>query len=91
MGIVGCGSSTKTADTSANTAPKQSGLLDLPVDTTSKMKTGGTYKSVFISANPPSLDPHTSQGFTTLTAIAAYTYPRLMKFKTAKYPERRRR
>ncbi len=86
IGIVGCGGGNKTAANSASTAPKQSGLLDLPVDTTSKMKTGGTYKSVFISANPPSLDPHTSQGFTTLTAIAAYTYPRLMKFKTAKYP-----
>jgi ABC-type transport system substrate-binding protein len=86
IGLAGCGGGSSSGGTSS--VQESGGLLDRPVDTTAKMKKGGTYKSVFISANPPTLDPHTSQGFTTLTAIAAYTYPRLMRFKTAKYPNR---
>jgi peptide/nickel transport system substrate-binding protein len=86
VGLAGCGGGSNGGSSSGTASQQSSGLLDKPVDSTSRMKPGGTYKSVFISANPPSLDPHTSQGFTTLTAIAAYTYPRIMRFKTAKYP-----
>lgn len=84
IGLVGCGGSDDGGGSGSTS--QDSGLLSKPVDTTSRMKPGGTLKTVFISANPPSLDPHTSQGFTTLTAIAAYTYPRIFKFKPAKYP-----
>ena len=83
LSFVGCGGGD---DGGKTTEGADQGLLSFPVDTTAKARPGGTLKSVFASANPPSLDPHTSQGFTTLTAIAAYTYPRIMKFKTAKYP-----
>ncbi len=86
LSVVGCGGGGNGDSGSSGSQAKDAGLLSFPVDTTSKMKPGGTLKSVFISANPPSLDPHTSQGFTTLTAISAYTYPKIMKFKTAKYP-----
>jgi peptide/nickel transport system substrate-binding protein len=62
------------------------GLLSRPLDTTSLARAGGTLKSV-IGADVPSFDPLASGTFLTQTQIAAYTYPRLMKFAPALFPE----
>ena len=84
LSTVGCNGGSD--DGGSNGGQKSQSKVQEPVDTTSQAKPGGVFKSYFGSANPASLDPHTSQGFTTLTAVAVYTYPRLLKFKPAKYP-----
>jgi peptide/nickel transport system substrate-binding protein len=81
--LTGCGSG---GGSKGEPGQQSNSRVSTPVDTTSQAKPGGVLKSVYASANPASLDPHTSQGFTTLTAVAVYTYPRLLKFKPAKYP-----
>ncbi len=86
IGMVGCGGGGGD-DAGSSGAQKTQGKVSIPVDTTAQAKSGGVFKSVFISVNPASLDPHTSQGFTTLTGVAIYTYPRLLTFKPAKYPD----
>ncbi len=85
LSLVGCGGGDSGGGSGGGS--KSQGRVVEPVDTTSKAKAGGVFKGVYISANPASLDPHTSQGFTTLTAVSVYTYPRLLKFKAAKYPD----
>jgi ABC-type transport system substrate-binding protein len=88
IALTGCGGGGGGSSTSSSASPganANSRLLE-PVDTTAQAKTGGTFKGSYNSTNPASLDPHTSQGFTTLTAVSVYTYPRLLKFKGAKYP-----
>ena len=62
------------------------GLLSRPLDTTSLARSGGTLKS-YVSAEVSSFDPLASGTPTTHTHIAAYTYPRLMKFAPALYPD----
>ncbi len=62
------------------------GPVKPPTDTLAQAIPGGVFKDYYSQSNPPSLDPHTSQGFTTLNTIAAYTYPRILKFKAARYP-----
>jgi hypothetical protein len=56
LSVVGCGGGDGGGTSGGET--KESGLLSYPVDTTSKMKPGGTFKSVFISANPHPWTPH---------------------------------
>jgi ABC-type transport system substrate-binding protein len=62
-------------------------VLAGPEDTTNIAKQGGTLKSVAI-ADVPSFDPHSSQSPIVHTQVAAYTYPRLLKFATARAPDR---
>jgi peptide/nickel transport system substrate-binding protein len=84
LAVTGCGGG---GDDGGDGGSEAQGKVQIPQDTTSQAKPGGVLKSAYISANPASLDPHTSQGFTTLTAVAVYVYPRLLTFKPAKYPD----
>jgi len=84
LSLVGCGGGGEKAQLAKG--GDTSGLLFTPVDTTAKVKRGGTMKTVYTSVNPSSLDPHTAQTFTTLTTISYHAYPRLFKYKVAKYP-----
>jgi len=87
VALSACGGGNKGAGSSGGSSQSTQSKLLEPVDTTSQAKSGGTLKGSYNSTNPASLDPHTSQGFTTLTAVSVYTYPRLLKFKAAKYPD----
>lgn len=59
--------------------------VSLPVNTSATARSGGAFKS-FVPIEPPSLDPHASASIATFQA-AALTYPRLLKFTTATYPD----
>jgi peptide/nickel transport system substrate-binding protein len=58
-----------------------------PVNTTDSARPGLTLKTSLVS-DAPSFDPLSSGSQSTHTQIAAYTYPRLLKFSTAIYPLR---
>jgi peptide/nickel transport system substrate-binding protein len=88
LSLVGCGgggskSSTKTTDTGP---VDQSGLLNKPVDTSAQAKPGGAFKSV-ITADITTADPLSTNSFTTQIYVAEFTYPRMLRFKTAKDPQ----
>ncbi len=81
LSLVGCGGG-GSDEPKANV----SGLVSTPVDTTSKAKSGGTYKT-FASADATSFDPIGDATSTVYGQISAYAYPRLIKFATGKYPK----
>ncbi|HXH22651.1 MAG TPA: ABC transporter substrate-binding protein [Dehalococcoidia bacterium] len=62
------------------------GLLSLPEDSTARARPGGALKSAAL-ADVPSFDPHSAQSTAVHTQVAAYTYPRLLKFATARHPD----
>jgi ABC-type transport system substrate-binding protein len=82
--LAACGSDAK--DDRATATPPLSLSTD-PQDTTNFAKQGGTLKSVAI-ADVPSFDPHSATSTVVHTQVAAYTYPRLLKFATARFPDR---
>ena len=63
-----------------------SGLIHTPADSSSQAKAGGTLKH-FVSADVPTLDSLANNNSGALNAAAAFAYPRVMKFKVAKYPQ----
>jgi ABC-type transport system substrate-binding protein len=83
LSLVGCGGSSKGS--SSSQPQGSSGLLSVPIDTTSKAKAGGVFKS-FKAADVPSLDPLSASSIFVYN-VGAYTYPRLFKFKVVKYPD----
>ncbi len=85
LSMVGCGGG-DSGKSPADTGPvDKSGLLSTPQDTTAQAKPGGMFKNV-LSADVTSLDPLSSSSFTSQDVIAVNTYPRMLKFKPAKYP-----
>jgi len=81
--LAGCGSP------SANEAPTPpaGGLASQPEDTTARARPGGALRSV-VNSDVPTFDPHAAQSTSVLTQVAAYTYPRVLKFAIAKHPDR---
>jgi len=77
--VIGCGKE------SPSTAEPAAGRISTPNNTTALARSGGAFKS-YLAAEPPSLDPLASSAQSTLQA-AAHTYPRLLKFTPAVYPE----
>ncbi len=71
----------------AATAVLSKGLLWSPEDSTNLAKQGGTLRAVAL-ADVPSFDPHSAQSTSVHTQVAAYTYPRMLKFATARYPDK---
>ncbi len=63
-----------------------SGLVSQPEDTSSRAKVGGVFKD-FVGADVPSLDPIGSANVRSQTDIGSFTYPRVMKYVTGKYPK----
>jgi ABC-type transport system substrate-binding protein len=82
LSMVGCGGGGNGGSSGEN----KNTLVSQPVDTTSKAKAGGTFKD-FLSADTTTLDPIASTSFTAKAYVAAFTYPQLVKFKAAKYPD----
>ena len=66
------------------TSAVNDGLLSRPLDTTSLA--GRRHDEGVIPSDVPSFDPLALNSITTQTQIAAYTYPRLMKFAPAPGP-----
>jgi peptide/nickel transport system substrate-binding protein len=58
-----------------------------PKDTTSQAKAGGTFRD-YITTDVVSFDPLSSSSFNTQSSVAYYTYPRMLRFKVAKYPDK---
>ncbi len=83
LSLVGCGG----GESEQPSASDQSGMMHKVVETTSKAKAGGVFKS-FITNDAPSMDPLTSSAFQTTGLIAYYAYPRMLRFVTTKYPDR---
>ena len=88
LGAAGAAASLLGCSTFKQTQPPviSDGLLSRPLDTTSLAQTGGTLKG-YVGSEVPSFDPLASGVTGTFTQIAAYTYPRLMKFTPGLYPE----
>jgi ABC-type transport system substrate-binding protein len=79
LALLGCrGSSDVTA------SPPHPELA--PENTTGQARPGGTLKTA-IAFDASNFDPLASNSTLTHTQIAAYTYPRLLKFAAAVYPE----
>ena len=77
--MLGCGSDEKPS------IDPFDGRVSAPNNTTSARKSGGAFKS-FVPFEPPSLDPMASSSVATYQA-ASLTYPRLLKFTTATFPD----
>ncbi len=82
LSLVGCGGGGSSKSGSEGGA---SGLISSPQDTTTGAKLGGVFKD-FVGADVPSLDPIGSANVRSQTDIGSFTYPRIMKYVNAKYP-----
>src|SRR5262245_10211657 len=80
LALLGCG-----GGDNGNTNKNANSLVTQPADTTSKAKAGGTFPDA-ISAEPPSLDALSAPALSTLSYAAHYTYPRLLKWTSTKFP-----
>ena len=83
LSLVGCGGD----DGGEGGTKDSSGLIHTPVDTTDKAKAGGVLKSYRPADITPSFDSLASNGSGPLAGIAAFAYPRLVKYSLAKYPK----
>ncbi|HEY7269783.1 MAG TPA: ABC transporter substrate-binding protein [Dehalococcoidia bacterium] len=80
--VVGCGGDSKSSGSSGGTS--ESSNIYTPVDTSAKVKPGGTLKAS--GADASTLDILSTSNVYT-QAFMAYTYPKLLKVKSAKYPD----
>jgi ABC-type transport system substrate-binding protein len=83
LSLVGCGGGGGDDDGSLG---EQTGLIQRPQDESSKAKTGGTLKTVRAADVPNGFDVLSTNNAQTLS-VATLAYPRLLKFKAAKYPD----
>lgn len=83
--LLGCSALVKKPEDAATPGA----ALSRPEDTTGVAKAGGTLKS-YVIADAQNFDPLASATIPTFTQIAAYTYPRLMRFTPAVYPDHSR-
>jgi ABC-type transport system substrate-binding protein len=60
-------------------------LLSAPFDTTVLARAGGSFRG-YLATDASSFDPLASGSFLTHSQVAAYTYPRLLKFLPGVYP-----
>jgi ABC-type transport system substrate-binding protein len=81
--MVGCGGGD---DNGGSGDGGDTGLISKPVDTTSRAKAGGTFKS-FITADATTFDLLATTSFSAASLIGVYAYQRLFKYVTGKYPE----
>ena len=83
LSLVGCGGGDDDGG-GATTGPKDtSGLLTIPQETTAK--DGGVHK-IALQTDVTTFDMLTTSSFSPQYYVGYYAYPRLMKFKSAKYP-----
>jgi peptide/nickel transport system substrate-binding protein len=75
---LGCGIQTDAEVVATLVAP--------PEDSTSRAQAGGTFKG-YVTSDYFSFDPLSSTSAATFNQIAAFTYPRLLKFKVALHPQ----
>jgi peptide/nickel transport system substrate-binding protein len=81
--LAACGSD----DGGDGAARDSSGLIHTPVDSSDKAKAGGIVKHFLAADITPSFDSLASNNSGPLSGIAAYAYPRLVKYSLAKYPK----
>jgi len=81
LSLVGCGGGGKSDEKLG----EQTGLISKPQDESSKAKTGGTLKTVRAADVPTGFDVLSTNNAQTIS-VASLAYPRLLKFKIAKYP-----
>jgi ABC-type transport system substrate-binding protein len=81
--MVGCGGS--DSDGGGDEEPSNS-ITYKPVDSTSRAKPGGTFKSV-LSADVTTFDLLATTSFSASAQIGRYAYQRLFKYIPGKYPE----
>lgn len=74
-------------DASRDGTRDSSGLIHTPVDTTNEAKQGGVLKTVAPADINPHMDSLLNNGSGPLSMVAAYAYPRLVKYALAKYPK----
>ncbi len=86
LSMVGCGGNGGSSSSKDNGGAASNALVAKPTDTTSKAVAGGIVKD-FLPADTTTLDPIASTSFTAKAYVAAFTYPQLVKFKNAKYPD----
>ncbi len=84
LSLVGCGGGDSGG--SSGSGGDANALIAKPRDTTAQAKPGGVFKD-FLPADTTTMDPIQSTSFTAKAYVAAFTYPQLVKFKNAKYPE----
>ena len=80
MALLGCGG------TQEEQSPPLANPASFPDNTTTQARPGGILKTA-LPFDAPSLDPLSSGSSLTHSLIAAYTYPRLLKFTAALYPD----
>lgn len=85
LSTVGCGGG-GDGDSAPKEAIDKSGLLGTPQDSLAEAKPGGVFKNL-LTTDVVSFDPLSSSSFNTQSSVAYYTYPRMLKFKTARRPE----
>src|SRR5687768_14904989 len=81
-----CGGGSDDSTSSTTGSEGKSKLLTLPKDTSSQAKAGGTLRTVS-TADPPNFDPLLGGSSIVVSAAANYTYPRLLKYATSKFPK----
>jgi ABC-type transport system substrate-binding protein len=85
LSLIGCGGGDEGGTARPKGQPEdKSGLLSYPEET--KAKAGGVYKNV-LQTDVTTFDPLTASSFTTQYYIAYFGYPRLLKYKSARYPD----
>jgi peptide/nickel transport system substrate-binding protein len=84
VSLAGCGGGGQGGASSGASGDKSTQVYK-PVDTTSRAKPGGTLRDVFAADVPQGFDALGTNNASTLN-IAAYTYPRMLKFVVAKAP-----
>ncbi len=83
LSLVGCGGG---SDGGSGSGEKAGGLVYTPVDSTSRAKAGGTFKS-YITADVTTFDLHATTSFSAAALLGVYAYQRLFKYIPGKYPE----
>ena len=79
LSLIGCGGD--------DDAPRdESGLLTTPRDTTNQAKAGGTLRDVQ-TADMLHFDPLASPNNPVINFATVFAYPRLLRFKSGKYPD----
>jgi len=83
LGLVGCGSDSGGSNSTSDTS---SSLLSKPEDSSSRAKPGGVLRSM-LASDPPNFDPLLGGSSIVVSSGANYTYPRLLKYTTARFPK----
>lgn len=83
LSLAGCGGGSNSSSNGGSSASNS--IVSIPVDTTSKAKAGGTFKS-YAASDVTTFDLLSTNSFTVAFYIGDYAYQRLFKYVPGKYP-----